>query len=105
MISLQANQKVRFDDDGEAVEESTSTKTSKEGRAYDQDDDNGAGGIDMAKAGAVLRAEDKFDREKERDRLREARREKKRKEKEAKNKRGKKGAAGDEEGGEEVGLR
>ena len=83
------------------MEESNATKTSKEGREYDgaDGDDDGGGGIDMEKARAVLRAEDKFDREKERARLREARKEKKRKEREAKNKRGKKGETQEEQVG------
>ncbi len=60
--NIKANQKILFDEDGDtkAIEGGT-LKKSKEGQEYDQDLD--LGGIDMEKARKMLKAEDKFDRQ------------------------------------------
>ncbi len=83
---VQANQKLKFDDEGEVVEDSSAHKMSTEGRQYEKED---ASGIDLEKAKTVLRAEDQFDRKKERERVRKMHKEKRRKAREARNKRGK----------------
>ena len=87
--NIKVNQKLTFNEDGEAVDEDAFHKISEEGRKYEKDD-NAEGGIDISKAKEMLRAEDKFDRRKEKDRLKTQKKEQKRKEKEAKGKRTKK---------------
>ncbi len=95
--NILANQKVTFGDEGEVVEDTATQKKSQEGLEYEREE-AGYSGIDLAKAKAVLKAEDKaFDRKKERERIREMHKEKRRKEKEAKNRRRKE----QEEGGQD----
>lgn len=81
---LQINSKVKFDDEGQLVEESL--KTSDVGRQYEKEDESAAG-IDFEKVRNVLKAEDEFDKKREKARVKQVHKEKKRKEKEAKNKR------------------
>ena len=77
------NTKIVFDDDGEAVLDSAKQKQSKDGQDYDEDDgDRVGGGIDIALAKEVLKAEDKFDKATERARIKEKHKKERRKEKE-----------------------
>lgn len=105
--NIQLNQKVKFDDDGEAHEDDPAIqpKASKEGQLYEGNDssEKPGGGIDIEKARMVLKAEDAFDRKTERARIREVHKEKKRKEKELKNKRRKEqeGETGEDPGSED----
>jgi len=61
--NIQANQKTLFDEEGQATIDGLSQKKSQEGQDYDQDREDGGGGIDLVKAKKVLKAEDKFDKE------------------------------------------
>jgi len=81
---IQANTKVNFDEDGEAVSEATKQKLSKEGKDYEEDEsaDRVGGGINIEKAKEVLKAEDQFDKKTERARIKEKHKEDKRKQKE-----------------------
>jgi len=93
------NTKVTFDEDGDAQGDSHKSKVSEEGRKYEAEE--GDHGINIERAKAVMKAEDKFDKETERRRHKELRQEKKRKEKEArKRKREEADNDEEEEGGE-----
>ena len=85
--NIQANKKTTFDDDGNSVDDGTIYKVSKEGQMYEKDDEEQISGINFEKAKSILKAEDQFDKQKEKVRIKELHKEKKRKEKEAKNKR------------------
>ena len=87
--NIRANQLIKFDEDGQGVDadiQESGTKQSKEGKDYDADNVDG-GGIDIAKAKEVLKAEDKFDRQVEKQKVRQRKLEERRKLKEAKQKR------------------
>ena len=71
------------------------------GKSYEKEDKDLTSGIDIEKAKNVMRAEDKFDRKKEKERIKELHKEKKRKEKELKNKRRKEAEEANEDGDEE----
>lgn len=74
--NIQPNQKITFDDQGQAFEQGVSQKASKEGQQYDHEDEDRAG-IDLEKAKQVLRAEDKFDRQLDKEKRKAKRREEK----------------------------
>ena len=100
--NFQVNERVKFDDDGEAIDAAGMQKLSEVGRKYETQDSEIAG-IDIGAAREVIRAEDAFDRRKEQERKKEQKKEKKLKEKEAKGKRmskAERGALGLEESGE-----
>ena len=85
--NIKANQVIHFDDDGVGVDADAKqggTKQSEEGKAYDAGEGSG---IDISKAKEVLKAEDKFDRQLEKHRVRQRKLEEKRKLKESKMKR------------------
>ncbi len=84
--NIQLNEKVTFDDDGESVPIDSRHKDSDLGRKYEKAEQEIAG-IDIGAAREVIRAEDAFDRKKERARLKERNKEKKLKKKEAMGKR------------------
>jgi len=97
--NLRTNQVIQFDEEGHGVDIDVSIKKSKEGQEYD--DDKAGGGIDISKAKEVMRAEDKFDRQAEKERVRQRKLEEKRKRKEAEQRR-RKGdqMEGDEDSGD-----
>ena len=100
--NFQVNERVRFDDDGEAIDTAGMHKLSEVGRKYETQESEIAG-IDIGAAREVIRAEDAFDLKKERERKKEQKKEKKLKEKEAKGKRmskAEKSSLGLEESGE-----
>ena len=76
-------QVLKFDDDGDADQDSVSQKVSEEGKKYEAEDED-FGGINIDKAKSVLKAEDKFDKLLERQRIKARKLEEKRKAKEAK---------------------
>ena len=76
-------QVVKFDEDGSAVEGTSTQKVSEEGKRYEAEDED-VGGINIDKAKAVLKAEDKFDKLFERERIKARKKEEKRKAKETK---------------------
>merc|ERR1712108_5819 len=67
--NLRTNQVIQFDEEGQGVDIDVSIKKSKEGQEYD--DDKAGGGIDISKAKEVMRAEDRFDRQAEKERVRQ----------------------------------
>ncbi|CAG0922125.1 unnamed protein product [Notodromas monacha] len=70
--NVKLNQKVTFDDSGDVICENENAFKSEVGKAYlAESDDDGAPGIDIAKAKKVLEEEDKFDKELFRRRMRE----------------------------------
>jgi len=89
--NIRTNQKIQFDEEtGEGVDVDVTIKKSKEGQEYDnqsQDEGKAGGGIDISKAKEILKAEDKFDRKVEKEKVRQRKLEEKRKKKEAQNKR------------------
>ena len=100
--NFQVNERVKFDDDGEAIHTDGMHKLSEVGRNYETRDSEIAG-IDIGAAREMIRAEDAFDKKTERERKKELKKEKKLKEKEAKGKRmtkAEKGSLGREESGE-----
>merc|ERR1712037_677903 len=97
---IKANVKINFDEEGEAVDDSTKQKASLAGKRYEEDvGERLGGGIDIKKAKEVMSEEDRFDKATERARIKEKHREEKRKKKEE-NRRLSKAARGekDEEG-------
>jgi ATP-dependent RNA helicase DDX10/DBP4 len=91
---------VTFDEEGEIKDDSQLLKKSAKGKTYERlEDKDGPSGIDINVAKDILRAEDAYDLQKERQRVRQLHKEKKRKEKEAKNKRKKES---EEDNGEEL---
>jgi hypothetical protein len=77
---------MKFDDEGGVIQEAAAHKASEEGRRYEAEDED-VGGINLAKAKLVLRAEDKYDKLLERERVKARKKEEKRKAKEAKKRR------------------
>jgi len=100
---IKANVKINFDEEGEAVDDSTKQKASLAGKKYEEDvEERLGGGIDIKKAKEIMSEEDRFDKATERARIKEKHREEKRKKKEE-NRRLSKAARGekDEEGGDD----
>ena len=94
VIIFQPNQVLKFTDTGDTIDTIAKQKVSLEGREYDsfsaastKDQEVGSSGIDLELARKVLKAEDAFDRVKEKERVKERHKEQKRKEKELKNSR------------------
>merc|ERR1719430_2542774 len=97
---IKANVKINFDEEGEAVDDSTKQKVSMAEKKYEEDvEERLGGGIDIKKAKEIMSEEDRFDKATERARIKEKHREEKRKKKEE-NRRLSKAARGekDEEG-------
>ena len=94
------NMKKTFDESGSVLADSSKSKMSAEGRAYEDEaeEERDGGGINLDRVKAVMKAEDRIDRETERRRHKEARQEKKRKEKEDRKR--KRGADDEEEEGD-----
>lgn len=90
-IDFQPNQVLKFTDSGDAIDTIAKQKVSDEGREYDSlstaTDGQASSGINIEQAKKVLKAEDAFDRRKEKERIKERHKEQKRKEKEMKNSR------------------
>ena len=78
--NFQVNERVKFDEDGEAVDTAGMHKLSEVGRKYESQNSDIAG-IDIGAAREVIKAEDAFDKKKERQRNKEKLKEKKLKEK------------------------
>ena len=100
---IKANLKINFDEDGEAVDDSSKQKASVAGKQYEDDvEERLGGGIDITKAKEIMSEEDKFDKKAEKARIKEKHREEKRKKKEE-NRRLSKAARGekDEDGEDE----
>jgi len=76
-------QVIKFDEEGSAVQDMVSQKVSEEGKRYEAEDED-FGGINISKAKEIMRAEDKFDKVLERQRIKARKKEEKRKAKEAK---------------------
>ena len=99
------NNKVVFDEEGDIVTDSAKMKVSEEGKVYEAESlEREGGGIDIERAKQVMKAEDKFDRETERRRLKEVRKEKKRKEKEARKRKHEDDDGEESDSGESVDL-
>jgi ATP-dependent RNA helicase DDX10/DBP4 len=75
--SIVANKKVTYDEDGNPVLDTAKQLQSELAQDYSDDDDEG--GINIEKAKRLLAAEDKYDKERFRDLIREKHKEKKRK--------------------------
>lgn len=73
------NTKIQFDEEGEVKTDSSVLKLSTEGKQYEKESE----GFDLQRAKEVLKAEDAFDKVKERERIRNLHLEQKRKKKEA----------------------
>lgn len=78
---IQANKKVVFDEDGQVVVDPKSQKMSALAQEYDEED---VGGIDIEKAKAVMREEDRYDKQRFKERIRAKHREEKMKAKQKK---------------------
>lgn len=85
-----ANLVTKFDEDGDAIENVNTQKISQEGRDYDgavdTTNESAKGGINLEEAARILKAEDRYDVQIEREKIRMRKREEKRKAKEAKQK-------------------
>jgi ATP-dependent RNA helicase DDX10/DBP4 len=67
-----ANQVTKFDEEGDAVENVNSQKISQEGREYDEKCNEGnasEGGINLEEAARILKAEDRYDQQIEREKV------------------------------------
>ena len=84
--NITANSKVTFDEDGVATLNTTKQKSSEMGQKYEIED-NELGGLNLSKAKEVLKAEDKFDRQLERAKIKIKHKEEKMKKKLKSNKR------------------
>ncbi|GBP86134.1 Probable ATP-dependent RNA helicase DDX10 [Eumeta japonica] len=73
---IKVNTKVKFTDDGEAIEDDKRKMKSELAKQYEKEN---VGGIDIEKAKAVLREEDKFDKIKFREKVKAKHKEQKRK--------------------------
>lgn len=98
-----ANKKIQFDEEGTAKADPTKQLQSELGRAYDEDDDQEEGGIDIERAKQMMREEDKFDkaRFKELVKARKETKKEKRLAKEQKKKQQQEGGDGDDSDDEE----
>jgi len=97
---IKANVKINFDEEGEAVDDSTKQKVSLAGKKYEEDvEERLGGGIDIKKAKEIMSEEDRFDKATERARIKEKHREEKRKKKEE-NRRLSKAARGEKDEGD-----
>merc|ERR1711971_33832 len=80
---IKANVKINFDEEGEAVDDSTKQKVSVAGKKYEEDvEERLGGGIDIKKAKEIMTEEDRFDKATERARIKEKHREERRKKEE-----------------------
>ena len=70
---IKANLVTKFDEDGDAIESVYSQKISQEGKDYDGDFDTTnetqSGGINLIEAARVLKAEDRYDQQIEREKV------------------------------------
>ena len=69
---IKANQVVKFDAEGDAIENVNTQKISQEGKDYDEDsviDESTQGGINIEDAARVLKAEDQYDKQIEREKV------------------------------------
>ena len=70
---ITANLVIKFDDEGDAIESVNSQKISQEGREYDEQadviDGKGKSGIIIEEAARVLKAEDRYDQQIEREKV------------------------------------
>lgn len=82
-FKLNIFQVTRFDEEGGAVADLVSQKVSEEGKLYEAEEED-FGGINIDKAKMILRAEDKFDKVFQREKIKARKKEEKRKAKEAK---------------------
>lgn len=87
---IKANLVTKFDEEGDAIESVYSQKISQEGKEYDENFDTTnetqSSGINLTEAARVLKAEDRYDQQIEREKIRTRKKEEKRKVKEAKRK-------------------
>merc|ERR1712141_450773 len=71
---IKANLVTKFDEEGDAIESVYSQKISQEGKDYDGDFDTTnetqSGGINLIEAARVLKAEDRYDQQIEREKIR-----------------------------------
>ncbi|XP_015600172.1 probable ATP-dependent RNA helicase DDX10 isoform X1 [Cephus cinctus] len=77
------NKKITFDEDGQERIDPTKSKVSELARQYENEEDSG---INIEKAKEILREEDRFDKQRFKDKIKEKHREQKRKLKETKKK-------------------
>ena len=69
---IKANQVVKFDEEGDAIENVNTQKISQEGKDYDENteiNESAQGGIDIAEAARILKAEDLYDKQIEREKV------------------------------------
>merc|ERR1712223_1113173 len=86
---IKANQVLKFDEEGDAIENVNTQKISQEGKDYDENkelNESTNGGINIAEAARILKAEDLYDKQIEREKMRIRKKEEKRKAKEARKK-------------------
>jgi ATP-dependent RNA helicase DDX10/DBP4 len=87
---IKPNLVTQFDEEGDAIESVNSQKISEEGRKYDEKVDvvsaKGGSGINIEEAARVLKAEDRYDQQIEREKVRLRKKAEKRKAKETKRK-------------------
>jgi ATP-dependent RNA helicase DDX10/DBP4 len=93
------NQKILFNEEGQGQEQGLTLKASVEGQAYDHEE-VGQGGIDLEKVKKVLKAEDKFDKQVDKEKRKTKKREERMKSK-AKSKRNGEGKGDDDDFAEE----
>ena len=70
---IKANQVLKFDEEGDAIENVNTQKISQEGKDYDGDkelNESSNGGINIAEAARILKAEDLYDKQIEREKVR-----------------------------------
>ena len=70
---IKANQVVKFDEEGDAIENVNTQKISQEGKDYDEfseSNENTQSGINIEEAARVLKAEDQYDKQIEREKVR-----------------------------------
>ena len=70
---IKANQVVKFDEEGDAIENVNTQKISQEGKDYDElseNNENTQSGINIEEAARVLKAEDQYDKQIEREKVR-----------------------------------
>ena len=69
---IKANQVVKFDEEGDAIENVNTQKISQEGKDYDENSEisgSAQGGIDIAEAARIMKAEDLYDKQIEREKV------------------------------------
>ena len=73
---IKANQVLKFDEEGDAIENVNTQKISQEGKDYDDNkelNESSNGGINIAEAARILKAEDLYDKQIEREKVRPSR--------------------------------